>query len=315
MTRLHKIVRTLKKYPRLYSTLVLPFYFLRFVLTSMREGSLWFLRYPPGHFSSTLPSQREIDQRRHELFARGTAGVDGTDLNTVRQLELLNAFSTIGGGLAFNREAQPGRRYFYNNEFFRLSDAIILTCVLEHLQTRNVIEVGSGFSSALMLDLQESAPRRSLTLIEPYPTTLKHLMWQSDLRRCRIIEQKVQDVPPEEFDRLQAGDVLFIDSSHVVKIGSDLSTLLFSVLPRLKAGVAVHFHDISWPFEYREAKLREGRSWNEAYFVRSFLQFNDSYEILYFSSYIEQVHRQHLNRCLPNYTEYTGASLWLRRRK
>ena len=315
MTRLHKIVRALKGYPRVYTLLILPYYFLRFVLASVRERSLWFYRYPPGHYGSTLPSLRDINSRRIELFSRGTAGVDGTDLNMARQLELLQTFSRIGAGLAFNREPESDHRYYYNNQTFRLSDAIILTCFLQYLQTRNIIEVGSGFSSALMLDLQEPGVQRNLTFIEPYPANLKRLMRQSDFQRCRLIEQKVQDVPLEEFDILQAGDLLFIDSSHVMKIGSDLSTLFFSVLPRLNAGVVVHIHDIAWPFEYREAKIREGRIWNEIYFVRNFLQFNDTFEMLYFSSYIEQEHRQELIRCLPAYTEFTGASLWLRKKK
>ncbi len=128
-----------------------------------------------------------------------------------------------------------------------------------------------------------------------------------------MLINKVEDVPQNEFNVLTANDVLFIDSSHVLKIGSDLSKLFYTVLPQLKAGVIVHIHDIFWPFEYPEEMIREGRFWNEIYFIRSFLQFNDSFEILYFSSFIESQYPDVLKASLPNYSEFSGASLWLRR--
>lgn len=315
MTPIHKVVKLLKRHPRLYAALILPFYFLRFIWVSVRERSLWFYRYPPGHYGSTLPSLREITRRRAELYSGGNPGADGIELNTSRQLELLQAFSGIGAGIRFNARPSPGQRYYADNQTYRLSDAIILACFLRHLRTRNVVEVGSGFSSALMLDLQEPDQPRNLTFIDPVPGNLKRLIRPEDARHCRIVERRVQEVPPAEFDVLQAGDVLFIDSSHVMKIGSDLSALYFTVLPRLKAGVVVHVHDIAWPFEYRETKLRQGRAWNEIYVVRTFLQYNDTFEILYFASYIEQAHRPRLQQCLPGYTEFTGTSLWLRKRK
>jgi hypothetical protein len=124
----------------------------------------------------------------------------------------------------------------------------------------------------------------------------------------------VQRVPLDVFAQLRAGDVLFIDSSHVVKIGSDVAYLVHEVLPSLAAGVVVHFHDILWPFEYpRDWVLDQGKAWNEAYFVRAFLQFNAAFEILYFNSFIANRHPASLRELLPRCVENPGGSLWLRR--
>jgi hypothetical protein len=165
-----------------------------------------------------------------------------------------------------------------------------------------------------MLDLLDTGLQSSLLFIEPYPDTLNRLMRDSDKNQCRVLIEKVQDVSLDEFKILGTNDILFIDTSHVMKIGSDLSRLFYSVLPQLKAGVIVHIHDVFWPFEYPENMIREGRVWNEIYFVRSFLQFNEQFEILYFSSFMESQYPDTLTECLPNYSEFSGASLWLRRK-
>jgi len=177
------------------------------------------------------------------------------------------------------------------------------------------VEIGSGFSSALMLDLRESLFHDlQLTFVEPYPVTLKRLMRPPDWDRCEIIEKSVQVVPLELFQRLEAKDVLFVDSSHVLKIGSDLSKIFFLILPALRSGVLIHIHDMFWPFEYPKNMIAEGLNWNELYIVRSFLQHNDAFEILFFSSYLEIAHKSELDKNLKDYSEHTGNSLWLRKK-
>ena len=128
-----------------------------------------------------------------------------------------------------------------------------------------------------------------------------------------MIAADVQDVSPEHFQSLEANDVLFIDSSHVMKVGSDVVYLLSDVLPSLKRGVVVHFHDIFWPFEYPESWLLDGRAWNEAYGLKAFLQFNSSFEIVFFNSYLSVHHRNILERHLPLFLRNPGGSLWLRK--
>ena len=91
------------------------------------------------------------------------------------------------------------------------------------------------------------------------------------MKRHRLVNVKLQDVDLKEFDKLKSGDVLFIDSTHVSKIGSDVNYLFFEILPRLHRGVYIHIHDIFYPFEYPKDWIDEGRAWNENYILRAFL--------------------------------------------
>ena len=139
------------------------------------------------------------------------------------------------------------------------------------------------------------------------------MLKKQDRTSSQIIRAPVQDVPLETFQDLGENDILFIDSSHVAKVGSDLTHLIFRVLPCLAPGVLVHFHDIFWPFEYPREWLIEGRAWNESYFLRAFLAYNNTFEMLYFNSYMAERHQtdvaEHLPLCLCN----PGGSLWIRR--
>jgi len=309
------MVRILRKFPGFYASLIVPYYFVRFVIASIRERSFWFYRYPPGHYGSTIPSQREITSQETALFDLRAQSVPGIAINGDTQLTLLREFSKFDKTYIFNRQPTNRTRYYSQNTTFRLSDAVVLYCFLSRFRPRQIVEIGSGYSSALMLDLQESTfPDLRLTFIEPYPATLKRLMREADRDRCEIIEQPVQAVALEVFQKLAANDILFVDSSHVLKIGSDLSRIFFSILPALQSSVLIHIHDMFWPFEYPKSMIAEGRNWNELYLVRSFLQNNDSFEILFFSSYLEIIHRSELEKHLQDYSEFTGNSLWLRKK-
>jgi hypothetical protein len=113
---------------------------------------------------------------------------------------------------------------------------------------------------------------------------------------------------------LRSGDVLFVDSSHVAKIGSDVNSLFFDVLPNLAPGVVVHVHDIHYPFEYPKDWVFEGRAWNEAYLLRAFLTMNTDYEILLFNSYLSCFHIDEVAQLMPGWRINPGGSIWLRRR-
>ncbi len=110
-------------------------------------------------------------------------------------------------------------------------------------------------------------------------------MRPADLRH-RLIEQRLQDVPLSEFQDLRENDVLFVDSTHVAKLGSDVLRIFFEILPGLAPGVYVHVHDIFWPFEYPEPWIAEGRAWTETYLLRAFLQFNSAFRIVLFSDLV-----------------------------
>ncbi len=118
--------------------------------------------------------------------------------------------------------------------------------MLRAIKPSRIVEIGSGFSSAVMLDTSERflELQPKLTFVEPFPDRLLELLSDNDRSRCRIIEKKIQDVTDAPWDELRSGDILFIDSSHVSKCGSDVNQLFFEILPRLAVGVIVHVHDV-----------------------------------------------------------------------
>lgn len=271
--------------------------------------------FPAGHFYSPLPDIKQVIAEKATLFNKNVTDCPGVDLGAERQLAVLDELAKYYPEAPFSETEGHGTRYYYQNHFFKCGDGIVLYGMLRRLKPRNVVEVGSGFSSAAMLDTSDRflQGQVNFTFVEPHPERLHSLLGDADRRRCKIYETRVQDVPLEIFDQLQADDVLFIDSSHVVKIGSDVRHLLWEVFPRLKAGVVVHVHDVQWPFEYPEDWVLEGNAWNEAYFMKAFLQYNSAFQIEYFNSYIAMVHGAALASKMPKCVEQSGGSLWLRK--
>nr|MDA3851946.1 class I SAM-dependent methyltransferase [Spirochaetaceae bacterium] len=227
----------------------------------------------------------------------------------------------------FPMEKNEKSRYTFDNSFFTAHDVILLYSLLRHIKPKQVIEVGSGFSSAAMLDTREKFPEigTQFTFIEPFPERLYSLLKEDDKEHCTILEEYLQDVDINIFQQLQPGDMIFIDSGHQLKTGSEVVYLLFEILPRLTPGVLIHFHDIFWPFEYPQEWIDVGRCWNETYALRAFLQNNSKYEIFYFSSYMGNVHKKEVNSLmpfgdgipeedLPGGNFYGGGSLWIEKK-
>lgn len=271
--------------------------------------------YPAGHYYSPLPDLEEVRARAGTLFDRRQAP-RGIDLNVDGQVDLLHALAPFAASVPFGLKPGGTTRYYYDNDFFGCGDAIVLHCLMRLARPARIIEIGSGFSSAVMLDTNELFLDQSvdLTFIEPHPgDRLEALLRTADRARARVIPRKVQDLDPRIFAALAPGDILFIDSSHVCKAGSDVQFELFEILPRLAPGVLVHIHDIHYPFEYDEAWIYEGRAWNEAYLVRAFLMFNTAFRIRLFNGYVGLHQREVVSATLPGMLVNCGGSLWLER--
>ena len=181
---------------------------------------------------------------------------------------------------------------------------------------RRVVEVGSGYSSAALLDTNDLflEGRIRLTCIEPDPTLLRTLLLPGDQDRVEILDIPVQDAPMDCFTSLQPGDILFIDSTHIVRTGGDVNDILFRALPALASGVYVHFHDVFYPFEYPRQWVFEGRAWNEDYALRAFLQYNAAFEIALFNTFLEAFHEPFFAQQMPLCLKNRGGSLWLKKR-
>jgi len=210
--------------------------------------------------------------------------------------------------------ADGNGRYRVRNNAFDIGDACMLRASLLLHRPARLVEVGSGWSSACVLDtLAEHGLDTKVTFIEPYPRNLLARLRPDDHDRVEIVESPLQDVPTELFASLAPGDLLFIDSSHVFKPGSDVDDYLARILPAVAVGVHVHVHDIFWPFEVPPGWLDEGRAWNEAAALRTFLQGNPSWEIVVFNDYLGRYHRDVIEEHLPQMLESVGGSIWLQR--
>jgi predicted O-methyltransferase YrrM len=259
------------------------------------------LREPPGHFYSPIPSQPEVRQRAERIFDSSSPTVASIDMNEPVQLQVFQALAEFYGEQPFPSTKENGTRYFFENIAFSYFDAIVFFAMIRHLKPRHVIEIGSGYSSCVLLDTNERFFGNSIacTFIEPYPQLLTSLLTKDDPSRITLVAKNLQEVDPRIFSQLEPNDILFVDSSHVSKTGSDVNQVFFDILPRLIPGVYVHFHDIFQSFEYPKEWVYEGRAWNEAYLLRAFLQYNDAFAIQIFNSFLERFHRDLIARDMP----------------
>lgn len=272
--------------------------------------------YPNGHFYSPVFSIEDVKKREQEIWKNGnTDGIAALDLKTEEQKKLVQQFVKFYKEIPFKSEKQSDSRYYFENSYYSYTDGIILYSIIRHFKPKRIIEIGSGFSSMVMIETNELFfdNKINLTFIEPYPDRLYSLMKDSDKSRNKIVETDVQKVPLSVFEELTSGDILFIDSTHVSKTGSDVNYILFEILPILKSGVLIHFHDVFYPFEYPKEWVFQGINWNEDYILKAFLMYNDKFEIKLFSEYLHRHHKDvfaEMPLCYAN----TGGNLWLEKK-
>lgn len=271
--------------------------------------------FPVGHYYSPYPDLDEIERRADAIFEPDVEIV-GVDLREAEQVELLATLAEFMADLPFPAQPDAAYRYHLDNPTYGWTDGTILHAMLRHIRPDRVIEVGSGYSSAMLLDtadgwLDQGGRKVQIRFIEPYPQLLQDLMRPGDEARTEIDAVPVQDVPLEVFDTLEAGDLLFIDSTHVAKAGSDVNHLFFEVIPRLASGVWIHIHDIFMPFEYPQGWVREGRAWHEAYLLRALLINNDQLRVRWFQSFMWTRHRDLVMKSVPGVDNNLGGNIWL----
>ncbi len=279
------------------------------------DTTLWRKFVPPGHFYSPLPSCEDIAEASARHIFDPKLDFPGLDLNEAEQFALVEKFAEYYPQQPFSEDPTPGRRFYLNNPSYGHHDAIILYCMLRHLEPKQIVEIGSGFSSAAMLDINSLAMngQMRLTIIDPDLSRLRLLLQADDATRVTLLEQRLQELPLDRFAALEANDVLFVDSSHVSKVGSDVNRLFFEILPILRPGVHVHFHDVPGNFEYPQQWWEEGRAWNEVYLLRSFLMYNRAFAIKFFSMWAYTVHHQFLHEHMPSCVRGGGGQIWLRK--
>lgn len=274
------------------------------------------LLFPIGHFYSPIADPVDIAERSERIFARQD-GCVGIDFREADQLKLLEKLKPLVEGIDYPQERpeHDETTYFYGNDQFPVLDAEFLYGALQHFRPKKVIEIGCGFSSLVTADVNRRLMNREInfTCVEPYP---RQFLIDGVDGISHLEVSKVEDLPLGFFHSLEENDILFIDSSHVSKVGSDVNYLFFEVIPRLKPGVIVHVHDIFLPDEYPENwVIEQNRNWNEQYLLRSFLQFNSEWSVIWASHLMGTRHSSEVQKTFPRYPRLGGGgSLWMQRK-
>jgi predicted O-methyltransferase YrrM len=270
----------------------------------------------PVSFSEPTPDTRDL---KDELWNKHSEIV-GVDINESVQIELLSRFATD-----FKNEYEqfPSEKtdiphqYYLRNPYFISVDGEILYCMIRHFKPRRVLEIGSGNSTylsaqALRQNEAEGFPGE-LTAFEPYPNNVLKAGFPG---LSRLVEKRVENVRLSEFATLQERDILFIDSSHTLKIGSDVYCEFLEIIPRLNKGVVIHVHDIFLPAEYpKDWFLKDHNFYNEQYLLQAFLAFNESFEVIWAGSFMHLKHPDKLKAAFDSYEGGWPGSLWMRKTK
>jgi hypothetical protein len=274
------------------------------------------LHIVPNHFYQPIPDTREL---QNEIWQKKSS-LCGIDINEGNQLDLLSEFARL-----YKEEYEQipksktnvSHQYYIDNESFGSIDGEILYCMIRHFKPRRVIEIGSGNSTLLSAQAtirnQSEGYPCNLISIEPYPN---RIIAEGFPGLSRLIPKRAQDVPLAEFMQLEANDILFIDSSHVVKTGSDALYEYLEIIPRLAPGVLVHAHDIFLPMEYpRHWLFEDHHFWNEQYILQAFLTHNVAWKVLWAGYYMHVQNPAILEQMFSSYSRKKGCprSFWIKR--
>lgn len=276
---------------------------------------------PAGHFYSPLPDLDEIRADRERIFPTSPADVTdlpAIDLGIDEQWALHEQLAPLADDIELVHDQETatasGLRYWADNPGYPPGDARSLTMMLRHLRPQRLVELGSGYSSACTLDARDHHldGRLDLTFVDPYPALLTELLRDDDRTSCRILPVRTQDVELDVFAQLGPGDVLFVDSTHVARTGSDVNRIVFDILPSLAPGVYVHLHDIFPGFEYPEPWVMEGRAWTEQYLLRAFLQHNERFRVVWWPSLLHMIADDAQRQRFGGLPLLQGGAIWLR---
>jgi len=268
---------------------------------------------PPGHFYSPIPSKQDVEEHIERIFRHGMLSpFAAIRMDDQTQIDFLECLKPYYPSVPFQSGPREGLLYELDNPHFTHTDVIILFCAMNHFRPARLIEVGSGFSTCAILDTNRLFldSKTQITAIEPHAKLLRELIAKSH-DSITIIEKKLQETGLEVFDQLSAGDILFIDSTHISKAGSDVNCIIFEILPRIKSGVIVHIHDIYLALDYPDVWLREGRAWNESYLLRAFLEYNEHFRILLYVSYMQNKYEDWFRQNMPDTLLGKGGSFWM----
>lgn len=273
---------------------------------------------PPGHFYSVIPHVTKTYNNNDTKFLN-------LDFNEESHTVILNELNTYLKNFddAFGHknvlERQNNFKYTLLNGAFEWMDARLLHYFLQKNKPKRLIEIGSGNSTLLTYNTKKMYDLDvEIICIEPYPSD--YLKKLNKLGEITLIENKLENINLDIFTSLNENDILFIDSSHVLKLDSDVMYYFTKIFPLLNKNVLVHIHDIFFPYDYPTDWIKEGRFWNEQYFLYTFLQYNTKFNIKFCNSYTAFKYPEELKNIQKNTYEvknkitneiFSGGSIWL----
>lgn len=274
------------------------------------QGEKMGVHVMPTHFYSPVPTTSEIPDKVFDT--KNPQLPKSFDLGLEAQKSLLQKIGAFCPELQEIPDPSQTGDQAWKNGMFEGTDALAYYGILRHLKPKRIVEVGSGYSTVVAKHATAKNGVGSVTSIEPYPSSALKA-----LTGVKLIEQPVQEVDLSVYRDLEAGDVLFIDSTHVAKPGSDVLHLFDHVLPVLKKGVWIHFHDIFIPFEYPKDWITKHHIfWNEQYLLRNFLSYNSDFKTRLSNAFWSETNTDLLRSCfqMPGGVRLTnGGSFWIER--
>ena len=224
------------------------------------------------------------------------------NLDTTPQFHVLDSLVWQEEVLRFSHPQVPvledGTKFNLDNVAFHPGDIDFYYQIIRLLKPRRIIEIGSGVSTIVALSALEQCVREDasynfdITAIEPYPW-FRH-------PKLRLVENMVERVPLDEFARLESGDILFIDSSHMLRPCSDVEHEYLRILPTIKEGVYIHIHDIFTPFNYPDSWVKSSHNfWNEQYILEALLSGGDGYQVYAALHYLSRKFPEKAKAAMP----------------
>lgn len=272
------------------------------------------------NYESPIPSSK-LFKKNQKIWSEESI-LTGIDMNVDKQIYLIeNVFPKYMDEYNFPVEKSDiPYNFTLDNTTFGLQPAAILHSMIRYYRPKTIIEVGSGCSTyisakACIMNEKEGFPAE-LIAIEPYPN---EVLVKGFPGLKKLVIAKVSEVEFDIFERLEENDILFIDSSHVSKMCSDVNYLYLEVMPRLRKGVFVQIHDIFLPYDYPlDWILRLRKFYNEQYLLHAFLCFNKMYEVILANYFINRKYSEKMSVTFPEPEGYKGihkpSSFWVRKK-
>jgi hypothetical protein len=263
-----------------------------------------------SHFYSSIPSIEDIENS-YEYTSDEPPYLNNDIFDEKRLrgiLENLHEFSAEFNP-PLDGEEDNCQKFFWKNSQYSFCDAMSYYCFCRMLKPKNIIEIGSGFSTLIAVEAIEKNHSGQIHCIEPYPREF--------LRREKNISlqlSKAQEIEPEFLnDYLKDGDFLFIDSTHTVKTGSDCLHIYLRILPKIRRNIFVHVHDVHLPFGMpKEWLLNRQIFWTEQYLLMAFLIDNPKSSLLYSSVFSSKWHTDLMKTFMGDKYPIGGGSIWFK---